>query len=121
MNNITRQPERRKNKRISSKRPLQYQHANRVYHTLTKDISIGGVKMLSSHFLPIACRMLFGLSLKEDQEPIQTMGEVAWTEKLPHSEQYNTGVAFKELNTQTMAALNSFLSQEKPKKPSLHI
>lgn len=86
--------ERRRFHRVELEKGVNYRllDSNRIGNCMTKDISEGGIKLLSFEFIPKDRSMLIELQLED--EVIRTIGSVVWTKKFPYSGRYQIGIKF---------------------------
>ena len=107
--------ERRRSPRINARLPLQFKDIQRpmeIYTgSLTKDISEGGVRFISSDFLSIFTRLLLEVSVPSFSRPVKAISKVAWIQKIPRSNQYNVGVQFMDMTEEDRKQLASFIAK----------
>ena len=70
----------------------------KIIYPLTKDISSGGVKILTNTFLPINTFLRIELSLKNAPRLIIAIGEVRWAKKRYAEELFETGIEFIDMS-----------------------
>lgn len=106
--------ERRSYPRAQYDLALQYRILNKNYSqatgVLAKDISAGGMKFVSSNFLPVFTLLRIELLLESDIHSISLTARVAWTEKLPYNENYLIGVEFLNIKNEDRVKINSFVN-----------
>lgn len=92
--------ERRKSERIESRCPVRYQFKGQpeYFDTVTRDIGQGGLRFITSQFVPNFSEILLELSLRSSLEPVRAAGKIAWTQKLPHCDRYQVGVQFTDIS-----------------------
>lgn len=102
-------PERRRFKRVEAHFPVIYK--NLVYVTkgcekgsLSRDVSLGGVRLLND-FLIESTKVLLEIYLKEGDIPIIAKGEVMWVQKVPFSDKYYVGIKFIEISEASLKRL----------------
>ena len=90
------QLEKRSFDRLQTHLPLSYQYKGGVQkgNTLTRDIGKGGIRFITSEFIPRLTNLILEFHPTPQSEAIKTMGRVVWTQKIRYSEQYNVGVEF---------------------------
>lgn len=107
--------ERRRFPRVNARLPLQYKDIQRpieIYSgTLTKDISEGGVRFISTEFLSIFTRLLIEASIPSFSRPIKAISKVAWIRKLPYGNQYDVGIQFMDMTEEDKKHLASFIAK----------
>ena len=103
--------ERRANSRIRAYRPvrLHLPRSPRLLETLTKDLSVGGVCCLSPTPFPVSTELNLELILSTGQGPIAARGRTAWFRSLPHSEQFDMGIAFLDMPDRDKRRLSAYL------------
>ena len=103
--------ERRSTPRVRAYRPVRLHapHNPRVVETLTKDLSIGGLRCLSPMVLPVSSEVNVELMPSTGEEPISLTGKTVWFRLLPHTEQCDVGISFKEISEQNKRRLSAYL------------
>lgn len=86
--------ERRKFPRIDLDKSVNYHTVddNKIRNGLAKDVSAGGVQLISFDFIPKDKRVVIEIQL--DDDIIKTTSMVVWTKKLPYSGRYQIGLQF---------------------------
>ena len=102
--------ERRKFTRLGSRLPLQYRGERAFRYVLTKDIGEGGIKFLSTDFIPVSSKLVVELSLHYAGEPLKAVGRVSWVQKLPYGDQYNVGMQFVDIAERNKAEIARFVN-----------
>jgi Tfp pilus assembly protein PilZ len=107
--------ERRQTERVDSRCPLRYQFKGQpnFYETVTRDISEGGLRFITNQFIPAFAELFLEFSLRSSMEPVQAAAKVSWVQKVPHSDQYQVGAHFTELNQEYRKNISDCLSQSK--------
>ena len=92
--------EQRRHPRVSLASPLRYQFKNthRFGSTVGLDISEGGLKFFSEEFMPIGTSMVLEICLGSMLKFINAVADVVWLRKMPHSERYQVGLKFSEID-----------------------
>jgi hypothetical protein len=76
----------------------------KISFSLTEDISLKGIKVISDAFFPIDTLLKIHLSLAELHEPLELKGKVKWIRS--HEEDlYEIGIEFIGAPTEHMKAL----------------
>jgi c-di-GMP-binding flagellar brake protein YcgR len=76
----------------------------KISFSLTEDISLKGIKVISDAFFPIDTSLKVELSLAEYHEPLQLLGKVKWIRS--HEEDlYEIGIEFTDASPAHMKAL----------------
>ena len=79
------------------------------FYTVSKDLSLGGVKIISNRFLPKNDTLKVSINLID--KVIDLKAKVAWCNQERMSERYSTGLEFVETNEQLKENLTSFLNR----------
>ena len=105
--------ERRSAPRIRAYRPVRLQRPNapQVIETLTKDLSIGGLRCVSPTLLPVSTELNLELVLSTGDEPLTVRGRTVWFQILPQSEQFDLGISFLDLPPRTERRLSAYLNR----------
>lgn len=94
-------PERRLAKRIRVNLPVTFQHLGDHKHfgeTVTRDISLTGLRMNMSGFFPPQSSFLIKLHFPEVNRIIEAIAKTVWSQRISFSDQYQTGLQFTEIN-----------------------
>jgi c-di-GMP-binding flagellar brake protein YcgR len=106
--------ERRKEGRISEENKVKFRVASKgktpqvrkTYYALTKDISVGGIRMLTEKYLPVGTELRMEIALLDSNKVINLVGKVRWINCLYDNELYEMGVEFREtLSDKTVALI----------------
>ena len=86
--------EKRSSKRVSFREPVSLQVLNDRQEAgcLGHDISAGGLRCIVNDFIPLGQELDLTLHIKEQM--VSLHGRVVWVIKSPHSESYQIGVRF---------------------------
>lgn len=106
--------ERRKYPRISISFPVECNllPASSYFYTVCKDLSLGGLKILSEKFIPKDKLLKINIDLID--RVVNTKARVAWCNHTPASERYTAGLDFVEIGKQDQGAISQFLSEVHP-------
>ena len=93
--------------------PVRLHKANppQVIETLTKDISLGGLRCVSPTLCPVLTEMGVELVLSAGEEQLSVRGKAAWFLTIPESEQFDFGIAFADLSPQDKRRLSVYLER----------
>ena len=93
-------PEQRAFPRIPVYWPVRVQRpgAPIIIETLTKDLSLGGLRCLSPTVLPVSTPVDVELNLAKGQEPLRAQGRSVWFRTIPESDQFEIGIIFQGLS-----------------------
>ena len=116
-------PERRSSSRIRAYRPLRLQvpKTHRVVETLTKDLGMGGICCISSTLFPVLTELTVELTLSTGREPLSIRGKTVWFRMIPHSEQFDLGIAFQEMPAEDKRRLSAYLDHLVSQSPSVQV
>ncbi|MCM8763679.1 MAG: PilZ domain-containing protein [Candidatus Omnitrophica bacterium] len=105
---------RRRYHRINFDTSVTYQTkvGSRLNHTLTRDLSEGGMGVIFEEFLPKDAELILEFSLKKNSTPIRTRAKVVWVQKLPYTERYRAGLEFEEMEALQKSNLKRFINKE---------
>ena len=76
-----------------------------VYHSLTRDISMGGVRIMTVAPLEAGARVRLDITLGRSRKRIRAIGEVRWARELYGKEVYEAGLQFVGLEPNAEFAL----------------
>jgi len=79
------------------------------FYTVSKDLSLGGVKIISSTFLPKNNTLKVNINLIDSM--LDLKAKVAWCNKERLSERYTTGLEFVETSESSKKKLFQFLNR----------
>ena len=110
---LTQSVERRTSVRIRTYVPirLQLHEAPRIIETLTKDLSADGVRCITSDAIPVATPLRVEITLARGLQPVEVSGRTAWFGMIPHSDQFDLGIAFTEITPETKRRLSTYLER----------
>ncbi|MDD5018862.1 MAG: PilZ domain-containing protein [Candidatus Omnitrophica bacterium] len=94
-------PEKRQARRIRVNLPVTYEHLGIERHpgkTVTRDISLTGLRMNMPSFFPSDCPFLIKLNFTEVNRIIEGIAKIVWSQRISFSDQYQAGLRFSELN-----------------------
>ena len=69
----------------------------KIFNALTKDISPGGVRLMTNAALPIDTRVRIEIVLSKRRKLIQATGRVCWARSIYEEELFEMGVEFTEI------------------------
>jgi len=79
--------------------------------SLTKDLSIGGIRFFSGHFIPLHSILKLEIKLKFLPRIIYAIARIVWIKEIFDDERYDIGVEFIEINKQDLRLLDHYLSK----------
>lgn len=110
---VTQTVERRTSPRVRTYLPVRMhlRQAPWVIETLTKDVSLHGMRCVSPTSCPVSSELRVELSLAQGQEPLTVSGRTAWFRMIAHSEQFDLGIAFTNIPPETERRLSTYLDR----------
>lgn len=101
--------EKRKFPRVGVSFPVECKPlpARNYFYTVSKDLSLGGTKIVSNYFLPKNDMIKLNINLIDSI--LDLKAKVAWCNKERLSERYATGLEFVETNEISKKKLFQFL------------
>jgi len=105
-------PERRSAPRIQTYNPVRLRKsgAPKVVETLTKNVSLGGLRCLSQTVFPVSTDVTVDLVLSQGEAPCTVTGRAVWLRIVPHSDQFDVGIAFTSISPETKRRLSAYLA-----------
>ena len=103
--------EKRKFPRVGVSFPVECKPlpARNYFYTVSKDLSLGGVKIVSNYFLPKDDTVKVNINLIDSI--LDLKAKVAWCNKERLSERYSTGLEFVETTENSKKKLFQFLNR----------
>ena len=80
----------------------------KLAETMVRDISEGGVRFRSNHFIPVRNRLSFNLNIPK-KKPIEAVLKPAWITEIPRVGQYEIGAYFITLNQEDKKILRDWM------------
>jgi hypothetical protein len=81
----------------------------RVLYAQIKDISVGGVKIWTSIYIPLDTPIKLKITLPELEEVIGPVGKVVWGNPLENSDIYEMGVEFETTQPEILCTLLEYI------------
>ena len=103
--------ERREYSRVNISFPVECKllpHRN-YFYTVSKDLSMGGVKILSNAFLAKGNSLKLNINLIDNIVPLKA--KVIWCNKQRVSQRYSAGLKFTEITETNRKRLDKFLNK----------
>ncbi len=106
--------EKRRFPRISTKFPIRYQIKRGGFFAsaLTVDLSLSGTRLNTDRFFPRGLNL--NLELNILSKIVNSVGRVIWSQPLPHSDRYQMGIEFIEINSQDKNYLSDYINTRAP-------
>jgi hypothetical protein len=103
--------ERRSAPRIRAYRPVRLYKVGNPYviETLTKDLSVAGLRCISSSIFPVSTGVNIELVLSMGEEIFTARGRTKWFTMIPKSDQFDIGISFEGLPLSQKHRLGSYL------------
>jgi len=103
--------EHRKFPRIGVSFPVECKnlHSQDFFYTVSKDLSLGGVRILSDNFLAKNCDMKVDINLID--RILSLKAKVAWCSAERRSERYAAGLIFTDVTESAKRGLFRFLNK----------
>lgn len=81
----------------------------RVIETLTKDLSVGGLRCVSRNDRQMGLPVSVELMLEPGGRPVTLRGHIAWSHPIQESEQFDLGISFHAFPEATKKRLSTYL------------
>ena len=106
-------PDKRREQRVEEETKVairvlpedKYAHDKNVVYALTKDISSGGVKVLTDKMLPIDTLLHIELTLTKLRKLVTVTGKVRWVKRLYDDDVFEMGVEFVDTPPESIILL----------------
>lgn len=86
-----------------------------TYYSLTKDISVGGIRIMTDAPLAVDSRVRVEITLAKSRMRVQAVARVRWVKELFGKDVYETGLEFIEVNPDVeMALMDHMYGKVKP-------
>ena len=72
---------------------------------------MGGVRCISPTLFPVSSEVNVELVLSTGEEPVTARGRAIWFQMIPHSEQFDVGIAFLELHVTNKRRLSAYIDR----------
>lgn len=107
--------ERREFRRIKVSSPIEYKFLNseRFVNSVTCDISEGGISFIVDGPVPIGTHLYFRARFRNRPQAIYGIARIAWSAKIPYSQQYKVGLEFREIGSISKADIVTFIQENK--------
>ncbi len=112
--------ERRRFPRLSHKTSLQYRNLSAngngsapsaMKGTVTKDISAGGVRMMTDRFMPLDSKVKVEFSLSSNVKSISAEAKIAWVQKMPYNENFLVGLEFVDIKHEARVEVIRYVNE----------
>ncbi len=85
-----------------------------MVETLTKDLSLTGMRCLSSTICPVSSDVSLELILGNGQEPLALRGRTVWFQTIPEGDQFDIGIAFFDVSPHNKRRLSMYIDRLSP-------
>lgn len=112
--------EKRRFRRVKVKFPIRYQIRRGGFFAaaLTEDISLSGTRLNADRFFSHGLNL--NLEVNILTKIIKPVGKVTWTQPRPHSDRYQMGIEFIEINPEDKNYLSDFINLRLPELNELN-
>jgi len=106
--------EKRQFRRVSAKFPIRYQIRRGGFFAsgLTENLSLTGARLNADRFFPQGINL--NLELNILSKVINPVGRVVWSQPRAHSNRYQMGIEFIEINPQDKNYLTDYVNMRIP-------
>lgn len=122
MEDFSKFEEKRKALRLNMSVPVEYKKLRESSEakkgSVTKDLSVGGVRFITDEFLAFTARMILDIALPLPERPISALAKVAWIRKLAAGNKYEIGNQFLEMSKDDKNRLSNYLNKSNTPPPS---
>lgn len=110
--------ERRKHRRVPYNAPVSAEPASPLSLSrlpmLAEDLSVGGLRVSCSDFVPCRSRLLVTLYGNERKEVIRVFGTVVHVQQIDREKRWRIGLAFDELSSGARAQVRELVTDRTP-------
>lgn len=85
---------------------------NSVIYAQIKDISAGGVKILTSVYIPLSVTVRMRISLDKLGQSIGPIGKVVWGNRVENSDMYEMGIEFEKVSPEILCTLLEYIYKD---------
>lgn len=105
--------ERRSTPRFRAYHPVRLHGPStpQVVETLTKDLSLSGLRCLSPTLFPVSTEIGLEVVLSTGDEPLTVRGRTVWFQTISQSEQFDLGISFLDFPPQNKRRLSAYLDR----------
>jgi len=102
---------KRRSVRVDCTVPVEGKKDGIFDHTLTTDISKGGLGFISNHKIPLGKKIPIEIALDSDGETVFVIGKVVWCVSVPDAGTFRVGIKFDEVLSGSKSRLNRFFKK----------
>ena len=98
MDSVFKNTDSRRFTRVPFKRPVRFSafNSSQTVSHIAQDLSQGGLRMLSSEFIPVNSLVGIQIQLKDREMVMDVQGRVVWVRYNPMTETYQMGLEFAD-------------------------
>ena len=100
-----------KRKNIYASVRYQLKSSQEFGSVLTQDISEGGMRLNFDKFMPYNTDFILQMNLPTIPKVISAVGRVVWAHRLPHSDRYQLGLKFQEIEDKQRLEISDYLKR----------
>jgi Tfp pilus assembly protein PilZ len=78
--------------------------------SITKNLSMGGIRFRTTEFISMACRLILELDIPMFTKPVKAISKVAWIRKTPSGSDYEIGNQFLEMSKEDKELVSEYVS-----------
>lgn len=79
---------------------------------MTKDLSLGGVRFIADHFIPVNSVIKMEIKLKHIPKAINAILKLVWIQSIFNDECYDVGAEFLDINKKDLEFMYHYLDRE---------
>ena len=107
--------ERRCSPRLNLNTPVQFRAVLKPQEAFAgavcKNLSVQGMCMVGTTFLPLDAQLVLLLSLPKLLKPLRMIAKVVWMRQQPHSDRFDCGLRFIEISSEDRDTIVSYLER----------
>jgi len=96
-------------KRVYASVRYQLKSSQNFGSTLSCDISEGGLRLNFDKFVPNDTEFLLHMNLPTMPKIVNALGRVVWSNRIPHSDRYQLGLKFVEIDDKQKEDVSGYL------------
>jgi c-di-GMP-binding flagellar brake protein YcgR len=93
------------------------QGGKEVYYSLTKDVSLGGIRVMTDAPLAVDSRVRIELTLAKSRKRIRAVARVRWVKELFGEDVFDMGLEFVDIDAEAELALIDHVYGKKRPQP----
>ncbi|MBI4708157.1 MAG: PilZ domain-containing protein [Candidatus Omnitrophica bacterium] len=113
-NRVNSLEEKRQFSRLNLHIPVrcQYKSFSKFNFTLTRDISEGGLKLVSEEFIPPKTDLVLEFNLSLEARMIKAVAKTVWIQQMRGSDWYRIGIQFLNINPERKKEIAYYVETE---------